>query len=382
MTVEIKTIGCRQNQYESVVLKTIFEKNNPLNLEGDIVIINGCSVTSKAIRDTRKIIRKAKKEGKKVVVTGCIADESVNNDSTVIHLDNPSKHKMVYGQTNIYKPLISRPMISIETGCDEFCSYCIVPYLREKPFIRNIETIKMEIESLLKKGFFEFVITGTNIALAIDSIYDLLNWAEKNHPEIIFRLSSLDPAIIKENLEIFFRPNVAHTAHLSIQSLSKSILVDMKRRHNVEDIYEISEALIKFDSLFAVGGDLIVGFPTEGDKEFKETKNNVRNIPFAYLHVFEYSKRENTLASLYKSKLSNGKIKEHVREMHSIINEKKEIFSNKNVGANLKATILGKGEALTTNYLNVSVGVSNPDKKIVNLRIESVKNGKLYGKIT
>ena len=381
MNIEIKTIGCRQNQYESAVLRNIFISENPFNLHGDVIIINGCSVTSKATRDTRKIIRKAKSEGKNIVVTGCLADKTITEDKDILFINNATKHKLIYGQSNYYQPALSRPLISVETGCDEFCSYCIVPYLRGKPIVRDKNDIEKEIEFLISKGFFEFVLTGTNIAIAIKTILRILDWAEKKHNDIVFRLSSLDPAVIKDNIEIFTRGNVAHTAHLSLQSLSDDTLKEMKRRHTVKDIYQIIEELLRIDPLFAIGGDLILGFPTEGKREFEETKKNIINLPVSYLHIFEYSPREGTLAGLYKNKFSNRTIKEHTRELHKIIDGKKREFKKKNIGNTLRSTLLGNNIALTTNYLNVKIPSAHTSGNIVNIKIEGIKEEELYGKI-
>ncbi|NIA23883.1 MAG: hypothetical protein GWP03_06995 [Proteobacteria bacterium] len=155
----------------------------------------------------------------------------------------------------------------------------------------------------------------------------------------------------------------------------------MKRRHTVEDIYEIVDKLLKIDSLFAIGGDLIIGFPTEGETEYEETKQNIIELPISYLHIFEYSPREGTLAGLYKNNFPNGVIKEHTREIHKIIDEKKSEFKEKNIGNTLKSTLLGNNTVLTTNYLNVNIPATDKANSIINVKIEELRNRELYGKI-
>jgi threonylcarbamoyladenosine tRNA methylthiotransferase MtaB len=216
MSVEIKTVGCRQNQYESIILKNLIDKKLIFKDIDNAILINSCSVTSRAMRDTRKIINQAKREGKNIILTGCVIDKNIIEDKEIIYLSNNEKHKIVYKDANKYDPILSRPMISIETGCDKFCSYCIVPYLRGKPIIREFDKITDEISFLADKGFVEFVLTGTNIAMAGNLIRKILNWANKSYSDIRFRLSSMDPDYLKNNIDIYKKPNVVHTAHISM----------------------------------------------------------------------------------------------------------------------------------------------------------------------
>ncbi len=381
MSIEIKTVGCRQNQYESVVLKNLIDKKLIFKDISNTILINSCSVTSRAMRDTRKIINQAKRVGKNIILTGCVIDKNLIEDPEIIYLSNSEKYKIVYTDANKYDPILSRPMISIETGCDKFCSYCIVPYLRGKPIIREFGKIIDEISFLADKGFFEFVLTGTNIAMAGNLIRKVLNWANESYSDIQFRLSSMDPDYLKSNIDIYKKPNVVRTAHISMQSLSNNVLIDMKRRHKFEDIYKITHTLLEFDPLFAIGGDLIIGFPSEGQYEFEETYSHLEELPLAYVHFFEYSNRNGTLASVMRNKYSNGEIKEHIHKVQNLVNKKKKEFKIKNIGHTLDAIAINNNRVLTTNYLDVFADKITPRKSKVKIHIEDIKEDKLYGKI-
>lgn len=340
--VGIMTLGCKVNQYESTAIAEEFERHGftigKFSEKCGIYIINSCTVTAESDRKTRQMIRRAARHNPEayVLVTGCYAQLNPGKTAGIDGVDficgNSSKTRLVdaalgliaSGEKNhaaaimvddisdaSFEPMTihsserTRAYVKIEDGCDNHCTYCIVPFARGKVRSKNPDDVINEVRGLAKAGYREVVLTGIETASYgkdFDGGYrliDLLEQIDKIEGLERIRLGSLDPSILKSDFveRISKLSHFAPHFHISMQAASDRVLHEMKRKYNVamveEYIANIREKLP--DVTFA--SDFIVGFPTETDTEFKETVAFVRRVGFTHLHIFPYSKRTGTAAS-------------------------------------------------------------------------------------
>ena len=373
MKICVLTLGCKVNEYESDSLifaleKLGYEVSNKLSF-ADVYIINTCAVTNEAERKSRQIIAKTEKLNKdaKVFVCGCASEknkanfEDIKNVKFISGVANKmklidkieklnkkveiDKLSTVY-EDNLYaKTTKTRAYIKIQDGCNNFCSYCIIPYLRGRSRSRNIISILNEIKQLGDE-VKEVVLTGIDISsfkiddeLALDKLLLLL----KDFPFRI-RLGSLEQGVVSsEFLEALkSMKNLCPHFHLSLQSGCDSVLKRMNRHYKTEDFLKTIKELRKIYKNPAITTDVIVGFPEETDEEFKETCKFIKKVKFADIHIFPYSLRTGTVASKFKQvngeikrkrvktlekikiSLKNSYIKKCRRGYHSVLIEEKE----------------------------------------------------------
>lgn len=346
-TAAFLSLGCKVNSYETEAMRGMFEAAGyeivDFKDQADVYVINTCTVTNIADRKSRQMLHQAKKRNPQAVIAavGCYvqaAEEALLEDSAVdivvgnnkksdiVELvtrfqENRNKEDLVvdineeveYEELNVISTMEkTRAFIKIQDGCNRFCSYCIIPYVRGRVRSRSEEDILSEIRALVDKGYQEFVLTGIHI-----SSYgtDLLSSQELENgrmplAELIveigeiagierIRLGSLEPRIITEKfVEMIssvkqFCPHF----HLSLQSGSDSVLKRMNRKYSAKEYEERVNLLRKFFEHPAFTTDVIVGFPGESEEEFQETLEFVKGIGFSQIHVFKYSKRAGTVAA-------------------------------------------------------------------------------------
>ena len=322
------TLGCRFNFYESEISKAIIDKLQPKN---DIVVINTCSVTHEAERQSKQAVRKAIRENPdaKIIVTGCAAKtalkyfETLDGVFKVIQNSEKSEPREYFdiphssSDINFENDIAieensqlfenkSRAFIQIQNGCDHFCSYCIVPFTRGRSKSLPLDIILKRIKHFVKLGFKEIVLSGIDITSygkdfnkKID-LSDVILAILKSNPELNrLRISSIDPKCIDEKLfELFTQElRIMPHFHLSIQSGDNEVLKAMRRRHTREDVIEICNKMLSERKDIVFGADFIVGFPTETETMFENTLMLINEAHLLLLHVFPYSPREGTLAS-------------------------------------------------------------------------------------
>ncbi len=322
------TLGCRFNFYESEISKAIIDKLHPKN---DIVVINTCSVTHEAERQSKQAVRKAIRENPdaKIIVTGCAAKTALkyfetlegvfkiiqNSDKSEPseYFDIPHSSSDINFENDIAieenSQLFenkSRAFIQIQNGCDHFCSYCIVPFTRGRSKSLPLDIILKRIKHFVKLGFKEIVLSGIDITSygkdfnkKID-LSDVILAILKSNPELNrLRISSIDPKCIDEKLfELFTQElRIMPHFHLSIQSGDNEVLKAMRRRHTREDVIEICNKMLSERKDIVFGADFIAGFPTETEIMFENTLKLIDEAHLSLLHVFPYSPREGTLAS-------------------------------------------------------------------------------------
>ena len=368
MKVCVMTLGCKVNKYESDAL--IYN----LKLKGyqttdklepaDIYVINTCAVTSEAEKKSRQMIARCKKFNKdaKFFICGCASQKNKNQflDKGEIYVSGVAgkikissyidklakgdkrllkKHDRTISLPKDYEDDLfaqqsrTRAYIKIQDGCNNFCSYCIIPYLRGRSRSRGIFSIINEVSNL-KDNIKEIVLTGINVTdYKIDNKPSLLPLLEELDTfGKRLRLSSMEESLVSEDFVkgLTKLDNFCPHFHLSLQSGSTSVLQRMNRHYTAEQFKTSVDLIRKYFPLAGITTDVIVGFPEESDEEFEETYNFVKNIGFSQLHIFQYSKREGTLAAK-KYKDLNPQIKQQRFERLNELNEElKNNFIKKN----------------------------------------------------
>lgn len=322
---EVKTItlGCRLNSYESEIAKRFIQK---INTSEKIIIINTCAVTQEAERQSKQAVRKSIRENPdaKIVVTGCAAKtsreyfENLKGIAKVVqneHKNDPNSYISITNRSdppensnNIMFDGKARAFIQIQNGCDNYCSFCIVPYTRGPSKSLPLESILSQIKYFIESGFKEIVLSGIDISSygrdleANIELADVLEEILRKFPKLQrIRISSIDPGAISERLlEIISNEKrIMPHIHLSVQSGDNTVLRMMRRRHTVEDVINLCHKLKNFREDFVFGADFIAGFPGETSDMFKNTLNLVERADISLLHVFPYSIRPGTLAASF-----------------------------------------------------------------------------------
>ncbi len=337
--VAFKTLGCRLNQFETDALASEFGRKGykvvEFNEKADVYVINTCTVTNQSDHKSRNIIRQAerKKEDSILVVTGCMADhfkEDLNNDQEINFLvQNDQKSSLVslveahyngeilspssfkknkFGFGIADKGFHTRAMIKIQDGCDNFCSFCIVPRVRGRAVSRPFQDIRDNISKVLDAGFKEIVLTGVNIGRYMHEGLNFEKLLEKllDIPgDFRVRISSIEPDGFGDRFfELFAHPKLTPHLHLCLQSGSENILLKMRRMYTVKTFMRMTERLKTLYPDFNLTTDIIVGFPGESEKDFEESCSVSREIGFSHIHTFKYSVRNGTRAARLENQVA------------------------------------------------------------------------------
>ncbi len=307
-TPQISTFGCRINFYESEVIRQIVKDKS------NYIVINTCTVTAEAHRQSLQAIRKIRRENPaaKVIVTGCaatIAPDDFKDIADVVISNENKLNPSLYIDGGDTKPSLitgfegrNRAFIQVQQGCDFKCTYCIVPKARGNSRSISYETIKSQIENFLNNDVKEITLTGINLSDYDGGIANLTKQIFNDFGDIRLRYGSLDPASVDdEMITVFGDERLLPHLHLSIQSGDNLVLKRMGRRHNREKILEISKKLRQVRPDIMLGSDFITGFPTETEEQFLNTCDLVKEAKLSMLHVFPYSERPSTPAVLMPS---------------------------------------------------------------------------------
>ena len=375
----------------------------------DIIIVNTCTVTNIADRKSRQVIRRAKEENKNAVVVACgcyvqIAKNQIEQMEEIdLAIGNSEKKDIVsivehyINQNKKLKNIIdvnqetdfsemgiitfsekTRATIKIQDGCNNFCTYCLIPYARGRVRSRNKENIIQEVKEVAKNGIREIVITGIHIAsygLDFEKEYQLIDLLEDlNKIEGIqrIRLGSLEPTIITEDFAIRLSKlnKICNHFHLSLQSGCNETLKRMNRKYTCQQFLKVTKILRKYFKDVNLTTDIIVGFPGETDEEFEQTYEFLKEIKFYKMHVFKYSPRKGTPASTMPNQV-DGKIKElRSQKLIELSNKNQEeydkIYFNKPLEVLFEEQKDGIWSGYTTNYVRVSIkSKQNLENKII-----------------
>lgn len=400
MKVAVLTLGCKVNKYESDAL--IFElKSRGIDAtdnleEADAYIINTCAVTNEAERKSRQMIERARKfnPNADIYVMGCasqnrpvqfedrnvkmiigtagkkkILDELSQSGTHLFELPTAYEDNLFSAQS------LTRAFIKIQDGCDHFCSYCIIPYLRGRSRSRSVESIVSEVEKL-PQDVKEIVLVGIDVSdFKIDGkkgLGSLLQTLDKYGKRL--RLSSMEDSLIDEDfLKILSTlKNFCPHFHLSLQSGCDNVLKKMNRHYTTDEFVNSVALIRKYFPLAGITTDIIVGFPTETEEDFEETLKFVEKVKFSQLHIFPYSKRDGTAASkLYKD--LSGKVKnERVKRLEELGDRLKTEFlkTNKTGKVLIEAKNGELFDGYTENYIRCYISGDVKVGEIVDVQIE------------
>ena len=394
MRVAFCTLGCRMNQFDTDLMRTKFLKSGydlvDFEEEADVYIINTCTVTSGGDRSSRQAIYQAKRRNPRAVVvaTGCYAQVKPQELAGLKEVDlvvgNTHKSEILkiveeFLETRKKGTFVgeifrekevrnfdtvlyfegSRPFIKVQEGCNKFCTFCVIPFARGKVRSAPKEKVLDQIRIVASMGFKEVVLTGTQLSQygwdTGTSLYELLREVLKVQGIEIVRLSSLHIAEMDTKLLdlLTSEERIAPHFHLSLQSGSDRILKLMERGYTTEEYRRTVDFILKRRPQSSIGTDIIVGFPTETEEDFKDTVRFVEEVPFAYLHIFPYSDRPFTKASKMKGKVPERVKKERVKVLKSIDSRKRAEFLERNRGRVLRAVVVEENRLLTENYIDI-----------------------------
>ncbi len=427
MKVSFYALGCKVNQYEIDCYSKIFADSGweigSFCEKCDAYVINTCAITNIGERKSRQIIRRAKKQNPDAViaVTGCYAQtkaeevKSMSEADVVLgtanraHICRIVEAKIKGEDIDLLCDIMkerdyeelecegtaerTRAYIKIQDGCDNFCSYCIVPYARGPVRSRSLENIVPEAKRLAEAGFREIVLTGISVA---SYGKDLKNGSTlKNVIEEVckvegierVRLSSISPNIFDDEFIDFIanEKKMCRHFHISLQSGSSSVLKRMNRKYSAEEYLDTLGRIRKAMPDSGITTDIICGFPEESDEEFLETMEFVKKARFLKVHVFPYSERSGTVAARMEQVPHNIR-EERAAKLTALTEEiAKEVekgFVGQNMEVLFEQTQGEYAEGLSGNYLRIYVkGGDDLTGEIRSVKIKEIKDGKIYGEI-
>ena len=432
LKVGLTTLGCKVNQYESAALAEDLQQKDyalvPFNSSADVYIINTCTVTAFSDFQSRQMIRRAHRANPqaKIIVTGCYAQiaaadiagiEGVtlvvgNNQKSIIPdlLQSCDTDSCRIYTSDIFQqkefcalPLSrfinrSRAYLKIQDGCNYFCSYCIVPFARGKSRSMPQQEVLRALDNLCGQDYKEIVLTGIHLGAYGQDLQPPTNLPDMIHRIIEqagntrIRLSSIEPREITDELLQLFnkRDNLCPHLHIPLQSGDDNILNLMKRDYDTDFYRKLIEKITATVKDIAIGVDVMVGFPSEGEKEFNNTLHLLKELPIAYLHVFPYSERPQTSARKIQPKVNGSLIKKRAAILRSLGAKKKEAFTKRFLGKELRVLVekikdkkTGLMKGVSQNYLPVLI--DKPDLSALNnvviVETQDIRHGELYGKI-
>ena len=430
--VAVTTLGCKVNQFESASFITGFSEQGceivPVTESADIFVINTCAVTGRAGQQSRQLIRKIIRNNPeaRLVVTGCYAQMAAEelldivSDNPLSIVGNGNKHLLVEtalakkqpdmvmltGKISAKKEICPLPVrtfsgrtrayMRIQDGCNNFCTYCIVPYTRGRSRSLPLSQLLEQVRVFSEEGYRELVITGINVGkYGLDleegeDIYSLLDRLCRDFPALRLRLSSVEPTEVNDQLLGLMtdHDNFMPHLHIPLQSGDDGILARMNRRYTTETFVR---ALQKINSALphcAIGCDILGGFPGEDDMAAENTLHLLQGLPITYLHVFPYSKRPGTLAAQYKNQVPGPVKDERVARLRKLSLQKKQQFYERHQETdhtllveqrNQKSGLL---QGFTENYIPVQfAGPTELIHTLVRVRIVNITGTTVLGEL-
>ena len=427
--IAIATLGCKVNQSESAAFASGFEACGcvlvPFRAEADVYVINTCTVTAKAGQQSRQLIRRVLHEHPtaRLVVTGCYAQMDPNavldlTEQPLTVVGNGNKHRLVeaalvenppdlvllMGNVSTKKEICplpasrfpdrTRACLRIQDGCNNFCSYCIVPYTRGPSRSLHLASVLDQAAVFSDQGYGEMVITGINVGkygLDLDegyTIYSLLDRLCRDFPACRIRLSSIEPAEVNDALlEMLDRhANLMPHLHIPLQSGDDAVLTRMNRRYGRAEFAALIRRVRERLPGVTIGCDVLGGFPGETDAEAANTYSLLAELPVDYLHVFPYSRRPGTLAASFSGHLPGPVKEERVRRLRALDAAKRQALYRTNIGRTLQVLVerrqakSGLLQGFSENYLPVLfAGSSQWIRRVAPVRLIAVEAGQPMG---
>ena len=431
-TVAFTTFGCRLNQYDTEAVRTLLERDGGWKTvsstdDARVLVVNTCSVTARADATARKAIRRLHKAHPEatIVVTGCYAQRApaelaelpgvalvmgaADRAGVVARLDGlrPGEVQVAVSPIEQARSFLdvpvtemmehSRAYLKVQEGCDEKCSFCIVPQTRGRSRSRSAESVLSQARDLVGSGYVEIVITGVHVG---DYGLDLTA-GERGLVALLralleipglerLRLSSIEPASISDELiELMAaEERFARHFHIPFQSASDRILERMRRRYRAADFSVLVERIHSRIPGCGIGSDVICGFPGETDEDFQRTFDALEALPVTYVHPFAYSVRPGSEAESFGDQVSPGVKKRRVQSLKRLMADKHAAFRAAHVGETLSVLVEsgrrgGKPQlgGWTDNYLRVDLGPGEAPARVLPVLITAATDAGLEGRL-
>lgn len=418
----LHNLGCKVNAYETETMQHLLEEAGyeivPFTQKADVYVINTCSVTNMADRKSRQMLHKAKKNNPDsiVVAAGCYvqtSEKEVLNDLSVdIIIGNDRKHDLVRlleeysldsvndtvddindGKHDFEELFIdqtkehTRAFIKVQDGCNQFCSYCIIPYARGRVRSRRFENVIAEVERLAANGFKEVVLTGIHLSsYGVDfeeatGLLELIQAVNAVKGIERIRLGSLEPKIVTEHFasELSKLDKICPHFHLSLQSGCDATLKRMNRKYTTKEYERGCELLRKYFVHPAITTDVIVGFPGETEEEFEQTKAYLEHIHFYEMHIFKYSKRKGTRAAVMPDQIDEQIKAARSEKLIALGHDMSKEFRKFYIGKNEEALFEEKAVIGDKEYF---VGYTKEYVKVAKKTDENLENQIVSGRIS
>ena len=426
--VALTTLGCKVNQFETETMEGLFKRAGytvvPFEERADVYVINTCSVTSLGDRKSRQIIRRAHRENERAVIAVCgcyaqVAPEEIKAIEGVrVVLGTKERAQIVdyveralredgildgvgdimqahtFEDIPLYdSPQRTRAFLKIEDGCENFCSYCIIPYARGPVKSRALSHIRAEAEKLVRAGFHEIVLTGIHLGAygrdlggevtLADACREVLSVAGLRR----LRLGSLESLELSPELFALIREDERFCAHLHLplQAGSDAVLHAMNRHYDTAEFARLIEGVRREVPGIAISTDIIVGFPGETEEMFAESLAFVARLGFSRMHVFPYSRRTGTPAARMADQVPEPVKKERVHRMQALAREKTAAFEQSFLGETLRVLFEtradGVTDGLTDNYIRVCVADDLPSGTLAAVRLERLYRDGVWGSV-
>lgn len=417
--VALHNLGCKVNAYELEAMQEMLEKAGyeivPFAPGADVYIINTCTVTNIADRKSRQMLHKARKMNPQAIViaAGCYVQAQKNmeniDDAIDIVLGNNRKQDLLFVLENYKKgsgqekDLISldkpveyeelqlsstgehtRAYLKVQDGCNQFCSYCIIPYVRGRVRSRKKEEVLEEVLRLTKNGYQEFVLTGIHLSsYGIDCEDNLLELIKAVH-EIKgvkrIRLGSLEPRIITEEFAqtLGNLPKICPHFHLSLQSGCDATLKRMNRKYSAQEYLEGCRLLRKYFKNPALTTDVIVGFPQESEEEFEQSRKMIESVEFYETHIFKYSRRQGTRAAVMDGQIDEAVKTERSHTLIQMGKEKKQKYMESFLGQQVEILFEETAQIQGEEYW---IGYTKEYLKVAAKAKENLENRIVLGKV-
>lgn len=418
----LHNLGCKVNAYETEAMQHLLEEAGyeivPFTQKADVYVINTCSVTNMADRKSRQMLHKAKKNNPDsiVVAAGCYvqtSEKEVLNDLSVdIVIGNDRKHDLVRlleeysldsvndtvddindGKHDFEELFIdqtkehTRAFIKVQDGCNQFCSYCIIPYARGRVRSRRFENVIAEVERLAANGFKEVVLTGIHLSsYGVDfeeatGLLELIQAVNAVKGIERIRLGSLEPKIVTEHFasELSKLDKICPHFHLSLQSGCDATLKRMNRKYTTKEYERGCELLRKYFVHPAITTDVIVGFPGETEEEFEQTKAYLEHIHFYEMHIFKYSKRKGTRAAVMPDQIDEQVKAARSEKLIALGHDMSKEFRKFYIGKNEEVLFEEKAVIGDKEYF---VGYTKEYVKVARKTDENLENQIVSGRIS
>ena len=418
----LHNLGCKVNAYETEAMQHLLEEAGyeivPFTQKADVYVINTCSVTNMADRKSRQMLHKAKKNNPDsiVVAAGCYVQTSekevLNDLSADIVVGNDRKHDLVRlleeysldsvndtvddindGKHDFEELFIdqtkehTRAFIKVQDGCNQFCSYCIIPYARGRVRSRRFENVIAEVERLAANGFKEVVLTGIHLSsYGVDfeeatGLLELIQAVNAVKGIERIRLGSLEPKIVTEHFasELSKLDKICPHFHLSLQSGCDATLKRMNRKYTTKEYERGCELLRKYFVHPAITTDVIVGFPGETEEEFEQTKAYLEHIHFYEMHIFKYSKRKGTRAAVMPDQIDEQVKAARSEKLIALGHDMSKEFRKFYIGKNEEVLFEEKAVIGDKEYF---VGYTKEYVKVAKKTDENLENQIVSGRIS